>query len=347
MTYDDIVSSIGVMRMQEERAYSTNYTGEDDDDCFVVKDDEDSDSDSDVITANGEHSSRTLSSVSVVIGLEQQHDQYEGLGWNERFAIVQWCYRVADAYTLKRETVAIAISFLDRFLATAVTSRDKLRLATMTCMNLATKLQEGGFHNGLYYNAHQVHEMELVISQALGWRLHPPTSLDFVRQFLDLHVLRMTSSKDFYDSNNIYLYLLDQAKYQTELALYDCDLVNVNPSSIAFAALWNAFDTLTNHCHCRRQKLQHQHEQASHLETIAKIAFLDQDSQEIQFSRTRLNSLLNSNNNLQDDSHHRRNQNKCMSSTMLLSQEKLKTGKLSVPTSLGESSPRSVASKQA
>jgi len=400
MTYDDIISSIEVMRMQEERTYSTNiwnYCNDDDDDddsCFVVENDHD-----DKEITNNEHSSSNMISFSdpdsdsesvamsvTMTSKQSQSQQSQSLGWNERFAIVQWCYRVADVYKLRRETVAIAMSFLDRFLRCSTpstpmaTSNSKnkhsnLRLATMACMNLATKLQEAGFHNGLYGKDQDVHEMELVISQSLGWRLHPPTSLDFVRQFLDL--LRLTNHDSANNINHIYLYLLDQAKYQTELALYDCDLVHVNASSIAFGALWNSFDSL-----------QADHDQTTtstrtttsyYLEAISKIAFLDynQDSdEEIQFVRRRLYNLwhLNTSNDattLQDDSSHpstttttsttrrkdhndhHNNQQVPPSSVLLstlLSQEKLKPTRESSPSSppsLGEISPRSVVSKQA
>jgi hypothetical protein len=68
-----------------------------------------------------------------------------------RLKMVQWCYQVIDFVELSRDTVFIAISYLDRFFSTStqrakqvLENRKEYQLAVMTCLFMAIKLFEPG-----------------------------------------------------------------------------------------------------------------------------------------------------------------------------------------------------------
>jgi Cyclin, N-terminal domain len=123
-----------------------------------------------------------------------------------RNLMVSWCYQVVDYCRFRRETVEIAISYLDRFCCTALgesARRDRkiYQLAAMTCLYTACKIHEpeamdpklvSNLSRGAY-SSKEVEEMESTIVEALQWRLNPPTSLSFVRQLLDLIPVHTTS----------------------------------------------------------------------------------------------------------------------------------------------------------
>lgn len=79
--------------------------------------------------------------------------------------------------------------------------------------------------------------MERMLLPGLQWNLHPPTSLSFVRHYLDL-IPSATMDEDTKETAFIL------AKLQAEIATRDCSLVAVRASTIAFAALMNSFDAL-------------------------------------------------------------------------------------------------------
>ena len=91
------------------------------------------------------------------------------------------CLKVADAYQLHRETVAIAMHFLDTFLVTNNTSsggKKLFQLASMTSLFIAAKLQEQkpvGMSNLVslsrgVFKADDLKNMEKLILRKLKWR---------------------------------------------------------------------------------------------------------------------------------------------------------------------------------
>eukprot|EP00540_Astrosyne_radiata_P004473 CAMPEP_0116851034 /NCGR_PEP_ID=MMETSP0418-20121206/16490_1 /TAXON_ID=1158023 /ORGANISM="Astrosyne radiata, Strain 13vi08-1A" /LENGTH=274 /DNA_ID=CAMNT_0004482995 /DNA_START=53 /DNA_END=877 /DNA_ORIENTATION=+ len=159
-----------------------------------------------------------------------------------RIAMARWCFKVVDFLNFSRETVHVAMSYLDRFLMTAagrpfLLHRANFQLAVMTCMYTAVKIHEpealspstiAKLSQGAY-SEQQVVAMETVILKSIGWRMNPPTATSFLHSFL---TLLPTQEKSF----------VQLAQYQTELAVLEYEFVGVNPSTIAFAALANAFE---------------------------------------------------------------------------------------------------------
>jgi len=118
-----------------------------------------------------------------------------------RIAMVNWLFQISDALSLNRETVSLAMSFLDRFLssktacsAQALEDRHKFQLAAITSYYIAVKIFEP-VQLGVdmlvklcrgFYEKSAILAMENDILFSLEWRVSSPTPLDFMRQMLEL-----------------------------------------------------------------------------------------------------------------------------------------------------------------
>eukprot|EP00549_Striatella_unipunctata_P001612 CAMPEP_0118706274 /NCGR_PEP_ID=MMETSP0800-20121206/20447_1 /TAXON_ID=210618 ORGANISM="Striatella unipunctata, Strain CCMP2910" /NCGR_SAMPLE_ID=MMETSP0800 /ASSEMBLY_ACC=CAM_ASM_000638 /LENGTH=311 /DNA_ID=CAMNT_0006608751 /DNA_START=38 /DNA_END=973 /DNA_ORIENTATION=+ len=160
-----------------------------------------------------------------------------------------WTFQVADFCDLKRSTVGVAMNFLDRFMCTKtgrrqIRNKKSYQLAAMTSLYLAIKLFDtieievefmAEMSRGAY-EADQIVEMEKHILDGLQWRTHGPTALTFVEHFMSL----LPCSVD----DSVAAAIMEQARYQTELAVCDYDLVQKKPSEIGLAAILNAMESL-------------------------------------------------------------------------------------------------------
>ena len=167
-----------------------------------------------------------------------------------RYKMVEWCYQVVDFCKFNRETVAIAMSYLDRYISTetgfpAIYDRKVFQLAAMTCLYTAIKIHEpeameprivAQLSRGVY-TEEQVTDMELEILMAIQWRMNPPTALSFINNFLALLPEGVLSQTD---RDTVY----ELAKFQTELAVHEYSLVAVDASTLALSALMNALETV-------------------------------------------------------------------------------------------------------
>lgn len=171
-----------------------------------------------------------------------------------RFRMSEWCYQIADFCGYKRATVAIAMSCLDRFIASnndngvghrLYRDRSQFQLASMVCFYSSVKIHE---HEAMdaelvarlsrgVFEAKQIEDMEATMLSSLGFRMNPPTALAFSKFLLDLIPAHMIDH-EFRDAG------LELAKFQTEIAVSDVDLMDIKPSLIALAALINSFDSL-------------------------------------------------------------------------------------------------------
>ena len=160
--------------------------------------------------------------------------------WREK--ICEWCYQVVDHFDFNREIVSVAMSYLDRYLATRSVNRRIFQLAAMTALYLAIKLFEPGkirmsslidLSRGYFLEDHIV-TMEDSVLQSLGWHVHPPTPFSFVREMINLLPVQI-SPRDRHDTNEL-------ARFLTELSVCDYWFVTKKPSSIALASLLNALE---------------------------------------------------------------------------------------------------------
>jgi hypothetical protein len=175
------------------------------------------------------------------------------LSW--RTQMVRWCYTIAQACHFQKETVEIAMSIMDRYLAvhsdTLMLDSSQYQLSCMACMYTAIKVHESKclspqqmeHLSGGRFTHQQIQETEVQILKAIQWRVHPPTAIAFVRYLLELSLPELHSLPDNRKT------LLEVAEAQIELALGDDLFIPVKASSLALAALMNAVQSVLQHSH--------------------------------------------------------------------------------------------------
>lgn len=168
-----------------------------------------------------------------------------------RYVMAKWCCEIADFCKYKRETVAIAMNCLDRFMATPtglqiVLDRNLYQLASMTALYSSVKIHEQeamdpNLISSLSRGVHTpkaVEEMEAEMLRAIQWRVNPPTAMSFVRSMMDLvphHVVGVAERET----------ITEITKFQTELAVNDYNFSRFQASSIAFASLLNSLESMS------------------------------------------------------------------------------------------------------
>jgi len=168
-----------------------------------------------------------------------------------RNVLCDWANKIIDFCSLDRETVEIAMNYVDRFVQTEagleiLEHSDRFQLLVVTALYLAIKVHETVAISSCQFEkisrntftADDVEQMEVTLLEGLEWHLHPPTSLCFVRLYLDLMPTTRMAGKEMKETAFIL------AKIQTELAVRDAALVSAKASTIAFSSLMNAFEAL-------------------------------------------------------------------------------------------------------
>jgi hypothetical protein len=230
-----------------------------------------------------------------------------------RVKMAQWCYSVIDHVKLRRETVAIAMSLLDRFLSCRGTNsvaqqafdcRKTYQLACMGALFMAIKLNErSDIDSAVFaqlsrdnYSPIQVAEMEATILKALQWRVTAPTSLSFLKYFMALlpqELKNLVKTTQFSSSSTSHLSnITDLCAFQIDLAVGDYALVTQKPSTIAMAALINAIDAQD---FSRLVDDDHHDFYHSIYQQLSLCTNMDIFSPHIQSTQKRLRHLLRSN----------------------------------------------------
>jgi hypothetical protein len=205
-----------------------------------------------------------------------------------RVKMTEWSYQVVDFCKFRRETVAIGMSFLDRYLsnaagAHALLDRKTYQLAAMTTLYMAIKLHEplemetsllADLSRGCY-NEVEIAEMECDILKALGWRVMGPTPLSFVQHFLALLPSNIHAT--------VATAVMDYARFQTELAVSDYSFVVCPYSHIAIAAVLNAVDGMDRSLFPLKQ-------QGKFLRTLEKFSGIMVE--QVAETQTYLNNIL-------------------------------------------------------
>jgi len=84
-------------------------------------------------------------------------------------------------------------------------------------------------------------ERELLFS--LDFYLHPPTSVSFIRHFLEVMIYSCTP-EEYRMRLDMFTYISNYSSYQTELAVFDEDMASCKPSYIALSAIRKAIQSL-------------------------------------------------------------------------------------------------------
>ena len=169
-----------------------------------------------------------------------------------RDKMCEWSYQIVDFCKFHRESVDVAMNYLDRFLLTkyghaALHDRNVYQLLAMTCLYSAIKVHErqalspsvvSQLSRGVY-SAQEITETEVAILHALQWQLHPPTALSFVRELisaLPVHLIPESTKKSIFDIT----------QKQTELAVSDYRFIEIPMSTIAYCSIMNALQCCGN-----------------------------------------------------------------------------------------------------
>ena len=121
-----------------------------------------------------------------------------------RTKMCQWSYQIIDHCNFSRETVAVSMNLLDRFVDACSLSpaiqmtRSTYQLAAITTLYTAIKLCEpqaisstsmAALSSGLY-STEQIESMEVhAVLPTLNWLVNPPTAATFGQYYVDLLVL--------------------------------------------------------------------------------------------------------------------------------------------------------------
>lgn len=163
-------------------------------------------------------------------------DNHTEINTRMRTILVDWSVDVHRQYRLRPETLFLAVSLIDRYLANAIIQRSRLQLAGVTAMFVAAKFEEitpPGVADFKYisadlYTVQDILQEECKLLIALGFNIACPTSVHFLDVFL------IVNQSDAIQR--------ESALYSIELALLETQCLAYKPSQIAAASV-----LLTNH----------------------------------------------------------------------------------------------------
>ena len=196
-------------------------------------------------------SNESFNYLNIINGSKMNCDNFTSL---DRTTLVDWCYSIVDHSQLNRENVAIAMDISDRYLSRTSHHQHKdlhshFQLLVMSALYIAIKLNEqvifsseqfASISCGMY-SVEEIEEMELKILKCLGWNVHTPTSLQLAFNILPLLLPKTSGIKE-----STWLFITEELKFQTELAVRDFYFTTQRKSTIAIAALFNAFNQVND-----------------------------------------------------------------------------------------------------
>jgi Cyclin, N-terminal domain len=113
-----------------------------------------------------------------------------------RNQMIQWYYDVADDLFMKKSTIELCITYLDRFMdgvphnSVYRTNEQQFQLVCVTCLYCAIKLNENDMAkaemiSGLLFHCDwctmcQISDTEKFVYKVLQWKLHPPTTESYI-----------------------------------------------------------------------------------------------------------------------------------------------------------------------
>mmetsp|Transcript_19797 Transcript_19797/g.28013 ORF Transcript_19797/g.28013 Transcript_19797/m.28013 type:complete len:450 (-) Transcript_19797:1158-2507(-) len=183
-----------------------------------------------------------------------------------REKMCEWSYRVVDHFHANRETVALSMTLLDKFMDECDCDKSAFKLAAMTTLHLATKMmsssscsqhydlfqQHGGVSSSSIspvismsnlaelsrgeFTFHHMIDMEQIILETLGWHINPPTYQAFVYEYMGY--------LQYLVEPQVWRAIYPRAMFFAELALFDYGFVTLSKSKLALACVLNAMEGL-------------------------------------------------------------------------------------------------------
>lgn len=159
-----------------------------------------------------------------------------------RAILIDWLNEVTEEFSLKKETLCIAVNYADRYLSKVLVPRNRLQLVGVSSMLIASKMEEiipPTIDDFVYitdntYTRDEVIKMELAILNELRYELTAVTMRDFVGIYL-----RMAPA------DKLVCMLTD---YFVELTLQEYMFLRWAPSMVAASAVVLALFTAEAQC---------------------------------------------------------------------------------------------------
>jgi len=182
-------------------------------------------------------------------------DNHTEINTRMRTILVDWSVDVHRQYRLRPETLFLAVSLIDRYLANAIIQRSRLQLVGVTAMFVAAKFEEitppevadFKYICADVYTVQDILQEECKLLIALGFNIACPTSVHFLDVFL------IVNQSDAIQR--------ESALYSIELALLETQCLAYKPSQIAAASV-----LLTNHQLQRPEKWSQAMADCTHLD---------------------------------------------------------------------------------
>ncbi|KAJ0411928.1 hypothetical protein ATCC90586_009885 [Pythium insidiosum] len=201
------------------------------------------------------HAAESLDPVQVIRLLADRERDYDGLNpgflkdvqrhgmeasWRRK--ICRWMFETAKAFELAHDTVGCAVFFMDRYLSTSSVDKIMLQLVSMVSMYIASKMhehqpismEEMDLLSQRKFSRDDIRRVESQLLQLLDWRLNPPTSFTFARDFIG--ILSQTTDVELDE-------LFDDVMSFLQEVTEEYGSLRFQTSSLGIAAvhvLWNA-----------------------------------------------------------------------------------------------------------
>jgi cyclin A len=157
---------------------------------------------------------------------------------NMRSILVDWLVEVAEEYHLHTESLFTAVNYVDRCLELSQIHRHKLQLLGCACMLLASKFEEiyaPAVDEFVYisdntYTHEEIVRMESKVCKILNFKMTVSTTATFLPRFVQASQAGETLITDHMGSEDNKKKAPFFAKYVTELALQEYDMLKYRPS---------------------------------------------------------------------------------------------------------------------
>ena len=213
-------------------------------------------------------------------------EEEEPINNSDRTKMCDWYYEMSDFLKISRSTASRSLTLLDRFMSTdvgrlgsgerqpgreynvagvvvaATQNRDEYQLVALTALFLSIKLYERlniqpehvSYLSRGRYTSDEVIKMEIVMLQALEWKVCVADKIDYVESYLDVMLPNVKRPSCLVEddpqdvgsssssTDNVLSSMKELATLQIQLSDFDPSFSTQRPSLVAFAAVINAFE---------------------------------------------------------------------------------------------------------
>ncbi|KAL0314918.1 UNVERIFIED_CONTAM: Cyclin-D3-3 [Sesamum angustifolium] len=189
--------------------------------------------------------------LSSLLSKEQENELYGGLEETPSLAMargeaVEWMLKVIGYYSFSALTAVLAVNYLDRFLYSFQSHRDKpwmIQLAAVACLSLAAKVEETEVpllldlqveESKYVFESKTIQRMEILVLSTLEWKMNPVTPLSFLDYITRRVELQSHLCREF----------LRRCECLILSLISDCRLTAFQPSALATATILYVISSL-------------------------------------------------------------------------------------------------------